>query len=174
MTDFFAHPGAAYNAVSLLLTAAGMGLGTVGLAVAIWQLAKTRRAAVAAQMAAQTATAEVRRIAIVIDIQKLSAYCREVRASVGVSTLPQMSRPLHDLRVGLAELRSSPRGRSLAKHADWDQMIADVAAVQRQVEMPPEAYYDVGVVVRTVTEVVSQVDERLHGMAPRAAMSGGA
>ena len=166
--DFFASPGTAYNAINFALAVVGFLLGVAGLAFAYWQIAKTLNAATAAKLASEATATELRRVAIVIDVQKLSAFCREVRASASPAALVTLSRPLHDLRVGLAELRGSPRGRLLRKPAEWDLVIASVAEVQQRVESPA-IVSDGEEVVRAVLTIAAEVDEELHAMSSRAA-----
>jgi hypothetical protein len=123
-------------------------------------------AAEVARRASEETARELGRVTVMIDVQKLSALCREVRASASGAARSTVSRPLHDLRVGLAELRATP-GQALCPPETWDKMIASVKEVSRRVETAVGHVYSKKFAAE-VRSVVSQVDEELHRMAPRA------
>ena len=166
--QFFEQPGLWFNLLSFVFTTAGATLGVWALWLAYVQLRKTQRAADAARAAAERAVTEVRTIATIVDVERLSGLCREVTALLRSDRRSDATRSLHDLRIGLAKARSTRGGvRLFAPAGDWDAIIAEVAGMQRRLgrAKPP------GLAAHTTAgfaDRVADIDQRLNELSPRA------
>jgi hypothetical protein len=168
MKSFFENPGFWFNAISFAFGAAGLALGIWGLLIAIVQLRKLTTAAEAARKAADDTLSEVSRIVTITDVQKLSALCLEIVTLLESDRAGDVNRPLHQLRVGLAEFHASDRGRILGEEFKSLEMVATIESIQEKLDAGSTNPADRRV-IRQCISVVKSVDERLHKMIPGAA-----
>jgi hypothetical protein len=166
--DFFQTPGWWYNFYSFVFGFGGLLLGLVGLWLAYIQIAKTLNAAQAAKNAAEATSANLARLTTVINIERLSTFCREAMTLLAAERYLDAERPIHDLRVGLAQLRSATAGEPLGD-TQWEALIGALAKVGRQINESRSQ----SPTLQTSgewREIVSAVDEKLHAIKPKAAI----
>ena len=169
MKDFFQTPGWWYNFSSFVFGFGGLLLGLVGLWLAYIQIAKTLNAAQAAKNAAEATSADLARLTSVINIERLSTFCREAMTLLATEQYLDAARPIHDLRaVGLAHLNSATDGEPLGD-TQWEALIGALAKVGRQINESRSQ----SPTLQTSgewREIVSAVDEKLHSIKPKAAI----
>ena len=166
--QFFEQPGLWFNVFSLVLTALGAGLGVWALWLAYVQLRRIARAADAAKAAAERALAEVRGIASVVDLERLSGLCREVTTLLRSDRRLDAVRPLHDLRIGLARARSGRGGGDLFVPTDeWDATLAEVALIQRRLGRSLTVEL-ADLTVHKFADRIADLDQRLNELSPKA------
>ena len=164
---FFDRPGFWFNLASLSLTAMGAGLGVWALWLAYVQLGNIVRVADAAKAAAESALAEVRTVTTVVELERLSGLCREVVTLIRSDHYPDASRPLHDLRIGLAKARSSSLGGQLFVPADeWTATLTEMAEITSRVRRSATS----GLAVRarhSIADRVADLDQRINELSPK-------
>jgi hypothetical protein len=166
LKDFFQIPGWWYNFLSFGFGCAGLILGVVGLWVAYVQLAKTLSAAQAAKKASLQTASDLKHFSAVVDLQKLSSLCREVINFLGAGDFVGSSRPLHELRIGLAKLGALAADVVVLERDDWNAIMAEIALVQARVEELREGPATPQT-INYCRQILWKTDERLSKILPR-------
>jgi hypothetical protein len=167
---FFDSPGRAYNLVSLLLAAIGVGLGGWALVFAYWQIRKTLTAAEAAQRAAEATYCRAESSLALSDLNALCAKSSEIAHLIRANNLGGAAIRSQDLRVGIAVMRRTKIGATLLTDHDWQQMVTELEGVQVRFEKQLAAGKQTDV-ARALKTILS-INERLHAMVPRLGSTG--
>jgi hypothetical protein len=166
LKDFFQIPGWWYNFLSFSFGVAGLVLGVIGLWIAYVQLAKTLNAAEAAKQASLKTADDLKHFSVVVDLQKLSSLCREVMNHLETNDFAGASRPLHELRVGLAKLSTMAADIPILDRNQWDAMMAEIMIVQ----IRTEEFKDGSPTPQTANycrQILWKTDEQLVKMLPK-------
>jgi hypothetical protein len=127
--SFFDDPHFWYNFVNFFLATFGAAIGLWALFLAYDQLAKTLKAARAAQDAAEKTKNAIRGIKSVMDSVQLIGLCAEVLHLMRDRHLRSAGLRLRDLLSGVVGVKSSASGAELNSEEGWQSMLTQIASV---------------------------------------------
>lgn len=108
-----------YNGAMLLGTFAALAFG-------LWQLSRVKRAAKAAEGAAQKTEKRVDEIATVVDAKELQKLAQLSVLFIQQEEFAAAWHFVQGLRNGLTELRQSPTGKGLMSKKEWQELINEM------------------------------------------------
>jgi len=109
-------------------------LATVGFAIALWQIHKTRSAAEAAKVAAGRAVAAVRRLEAATKMHDIAGRSRELLRLLRSKTLAPAASAAFELRDTVARYRHDSESKRLVADDVWASAVQDVRAVHERLE----------------------------------------
>lgn len=148
-------------------------LGTlIGLAVAIWQIVRTRSAADAANQAASETKDRITRLSALVDLTRLSSQSNEVLVLLREERVDGAALRLWDLRTSLVQFRHSPQGKLVMKPKQWTEMMANVRQLEEALQDKNAPSDGKEATVTRHRKAMSDIHERLIGLAASAAYPG--
>ena len=109
-------------------------LASVGFAIAIWQIHRTRSAAEAAQRAASSAVAALRRLEAATKMHEIAGRSRELLRLLRSKTLAPAASAAFELRDTVARYRHDAESKRLVADDVWAAAVQDVRAVHERLE----------------------------------------
>ena len=109
-------------------------VAVAGFLITIWQLRKTRSAAMAAKLASVEAVAAVRRLEATTQMHDIVSRSRELQRILRSSSFAVAAAAAFELRDAVARYRQHPTSGRAPAAADWNRLSEDVTAVHDRVE----------------------------------------
>jgi hypothetical protein len=105
----------------------------LGFGLTLWQLYKTRSAAVAAKSAADDAVSAVRNLEAVSKMHDISSRTRDLLRLLRNGSFEPAAAAAFELRDTVARYRD-PNGRVITQLPEWGQAVLDVQAIHDKLE----------------------------------------
>lgn len=119
--------------MDISLSAVDRIVAVVGFGLTLWQLYKTRSAAVAAKSAADDAVTAVRNLEAVSKMHDISSRTRDLLRLLRSGSFEPAAAAAFELRDTVARYRD-PNGRVIRQLPEWDQAVLDVQVVHDKLE----------------------------------------
>ena len=157
----------AYSWIEHISTIAGIPLALIGFAVTIWQLVKTRGAAVAARLAAEKATKNINRTTLLMLVPQLMNVEGELDEAVRRGNLDLTLISLRTWRSQATQVRGlldlvAPGDNVKVLRAIQSSVSAAVSVKSRLTEVPNE---DLGIITRQARKTIAAVTSELGALA---------
>lgn len=119
--------------MDISLSAIDRIVGVLGFALALWQLYKTRSAAIAAKSAADAAVAAVRNLEAVSKMHDISSRTRDLLRLLREGSFKPAAAAAFELRDTVARYRDA-NSQVVMRAQEWDRAVVDVQAVHDKLE----------------------------------------
>jgi hypothetical protein len=119
--------------MELSLSAIDRIVALLGFGLTLWQLYKTRAAAVAAKCAADDAVSAIRNLEAVSKMHDISSRTRDLLRLLRDGSFKPAAAAAFELRDTVARYRD-PNNQVIARIQEWDEAVLDVQAVHDKLE----------------------------------------
>jgi hypothetical protein len=152
------------------------GVGTtatlIGLAVAFWQIVRTRSAAEAASQAASETRDRITRLSALVDLNRLCSQANEVVVLLRDKNVDGAALRVYDLRTSMTLFRGSPQGKGAMRPKEWTDMLTNVKQLEETLRDKKPPLEEDGDSTARHFQAASDIHVRLIELAASAAHPG--
>ena len=152
---------------------AGLVVSILGFATALWQLARTRRAAEAARVAAVEALDAAKFVRAVATIEDISGRSRDLIHLTRARNLHAAATAAFELRDALARFQFPEPWNKTPTPGDWDNTLLSVASIHERLESAALINRIDGAEREKLVHEIARVHEVLGSVAGSAAAAAG-
>lgn len=164
-----------YNVSMFVIACVALLVSVVGFLIALRQISKTRKAAVAAQEASASTSERLVSLSAIVETSELCALASEVVQLLRSKERKAAALRAFDLRLGLAQLRFSDGGAPLLRNEAWQATITEIRGVQDALESSAGAGKDEKLILQKQVRTMSRIAEQMNELKAKAAsLTGGA
>jgi hypothetical protein len=153
--------------VDPILGAIGFALSIIGFGIAIVQLAKTRKDAVPAQIAAKSADQKLRGALASANLSETCSRSRDLLHLLRAGNLAAAANAAFELREAVARLMAQEVCASLQSIEDWGKTSASIASIHERLESAALIKKITSDEKLLILHEVSSEHEKLSSMAAR-------